>query len=126
MSTTATLYERLGESRGIAALVDDIISNHMENPLIKVRFLAAAQDPERLELFKRRVREWLTAGSGGPGEYTGASMSDAHRGMNISAEEFMAATDDILKALAKHDIDQQTRNEVLSIVWSFKPEVMRL
>lgn len=126
MSTTATLYERLGASQGIAALVDDIIKNHLENPLIKARFIGSAEDPERLELFKRRVREFLSAGSGGPNDYTGASMVDAHRSMNISAEEFMAATDDILNALKQHDIDRSTRDEVLGIVWSLKPEVMHL
>jgi hypothetical protein len=35
---TDTLYQRLGGSEGIRALVDDIVSRHAENPAIGVRF----------------------------------------------------------------------------------------
>jgi hypothetical protein len=48
---TKSLYERLGGSSGIAALVDDIVEAHMANPRIKSRFLpiARSQAPGRSE-----------------------------------------------------------------------------
>lgn len=123
---TASLYERLGRTEGINALVDDIVDAHMRNPVISARFLPYRDTPERLIEVKRHLCHFLSAGSGGPEQYTGRSMSEAHRGMNISEAEYMAAIDDILATLAQHDIEEQTRREVLGIAYSLKDEIMHL
>lgn len=119
-----TLYERLGGSTGIAALVDDIVEAHMANPRIKSRFLPYREDPKRLAEVKKHLRDFLGTGSGGPEQYGGRSMPATHRGMNISAEEYMAALDDILAALDRHRIDEQTRKDVLAIAYSLKGEIL--
>lgn len=123
-TTGASLYERLGRSKGIAALVDDIVAAHMANPTIKARFLPYAEDPERLATIKGHLCKFLEAGSGGPAEYTGRSMPDTHRGMNINEAEYVAAVDDILEVLGKHGIDEQTQNDVLAIAYSLKGDIM--
>ncbi|MBB3232580.1 group I truncated hemoglobin [Halomonas stenophila] len=122
--TTATLYERLGGERGIAALVEDIVETHMQNPRIQARFLPYREDPAHLEEVKGHLRDFLSSGSGGPQEYRGRSMPEAHRGMNINEAEYMAAVDDILDVLDRHGIDPQTRLEVLGIAYSLKGEIM--
>jgi hemoglobin len=125
-SSPASLYERLGRSAGIRALVDDIVQAHMENPAIRARFLPYASDPERLEVLAAHLRAFLEAGSGGPAQYAGRTMRDAHRGMNISEQEYMAAIDDILAVLERHHIDEETRKDVLAIAYSLKGEILRL
>ena len=35
---SASLYERLGEKPGLTRIVDDVITAHLANPLIKTRF----------------------------------------------------------------------------------------
>lgn len=121
-----TLFERLGGSAGIHALVDDIVSLHMENPAIKARFQPYLSTPDKLEATKRHLCAFLEAGSGGPAAYTGRSMPDAHRGMNINASEYMAALDDILAALRKHGIDEQTQTDVLAIAYSLKGDILHV
>lgn len=121
-----SLYDRLGCEDGIRRLVDDVVAAHMENPVIKARFLPYLETPDRLDESKRLTVEFFAAGSGGDVEYTGRSMPETHRGMNISEAEFMAATDDILATLKRHNIDEQTRNEVLTIVYSLKDDVMHM
>lgn len=120
----STLYERLGEASGIHALVDDIIEAHMNNPVIQNRFLPYREKPEELDQAKSHLRTFLAMGSGGPDNYQGRSMPDAHRGMNISAGEYMAAVDDIMAVLEQHGMNEQTRNDVLAIAWSLKGEIM--
>lgn len=122
----STLYERLGAADGIAALVDDIVDAHLANPVIKARYQPLAEEPGRLEQAKRHLRDFLGAGSGGPEQYTGRNMIDTHRGMNVSAAEYMAAMDDIMNTLQAHDIDEQSRKDVLFIAYSLKDEIMRL
>jgi hemoglobin len=123
---TIALYDRLGGAAGISALVDDIVEAHMQNPLIQPRFLPYREQPEKLAEVKKHLRGFLGAGSGGPETYGGRSMPDAHRGMNINEAEYMAALDDILTTLERHDIDESTRNEVLAIAYSLKGEIMRV
>lgn len=123
---TISLYDRLGGAAGIAALVDDIVEAHMQNPLIQPRFLPYREQPERMAEVKKHLIGFFAAGSGGPDPYEGRSMPDAHRGMNINEAEYMAALDDILTILQRHDIDEPTRNEVLAIGYSLKGEIMRV
>lgn len=120
----STLYERLGGASGIAVLVDDIIEAHMANPAIQSRFLPYRERPEDLDRAKGHLRDFLGMGSGGPEQYNGRSMPDTHRGMNISAAEYLATIDDIMQVLEKHDIDEQTRKDVLAIAYSLKDEIM--
>jgi hemoglobin len=121
-----TLYERLGSTSGIRALVDDILQAHMENDVIKARFLPYADQPERLAELKGLLAKFLEAGSGGPAEYTGRSMVEAHRGLNIGAAEYMAAIDDIMAVLAKHEVDETARKDVLFISYSLMREIVLL
>jgi len=119
-----SLYERLGQSSGIARLVDDIVAAHMENPRIRARFLPYQDDPGRMEQIKGHLCTFLEAGSGGQRSYTGRTMRDAHRGMNINDTEFIAALDDILGVLRRHGIDEQTQKDVLAIAYSLKGDIL--
>jgi hemoglobin len=121
-----TLFERLGGSTGINALVEDVVALHMENPVIRARFRPYLDTPDKLEATKKHLCAFLEAGSGGAAQYSGRSMEDAHRGMNISEAEYMAATDDILTALRQHSIDDRTQNDVLAIAYSLKGEIMHV
>ncbi len=117
---TRSLFERLGGSSGISAIVDDIVAAHMKNPVIRARFLPYVETPDRMAIIKRHTCEFLEMGSGGPSKYSGKSMRDAHRGMNVSEAEYMAAVDDILDVLKARRIDEQTQKDVLAIAYSLK------
>ena len=115
-----TLFERLGGTSGITKLVDDAVEAHMNNPAVNKRFLPLLEHPEKFALIKQHSVEFFSAGSGGNVDYTGKDMVTAHKGMNISPEEYVHVIDDILMAMDKHGIDQPTKNEVLGILWSLK------
>ena len=116
----STLFERLGGHAGISTIVDEVVEEHMNNPNIKVRFLPYKEQVDKMSAIKKHTVAFFTVGSGGPGEYTGRDMVTTHRGMNISPAEFMFTVDDILTVLDRHQIDNNTRNEVLGILWSLK------
>ena len=116
-----TLYQRLGGAEGLSAIVDDVLKNHLNNPIVAVRF-----ESKDLEQLHRLAVEFFGMGSGGPEKYTGRDMLTTHKGMNISEQEFIAVIDDILDALDKHQIDEVTKNEVLGILYSLKSEIVRV
>lgn len=121
-----SLFERLGGSAGIRGLVDEVVALHMVNPAIGARFRPIADSPDRLAQAKQHLCAFLETGSGGPASYRGRSMPDAHRGMNISEAEYVAAIDDILEGLRRRQADEQTRKDVLAIAYSLKGEIVRL
>lgn len=118
---TQTLYERLGGTEGITNIASDVVDNHVANAKVSKRF--ADSD---IPAFKQRAAEFFIAGSGGPQVYDGKSMLDAHRGMNISDEEFLAAVDDVMNALDKNAIGEAEKAEVLYIFYQLRPEVVRV
>lgn len=119
---TATLYQRLGEAQGIARLVDDVIDAHLANPLVKTRY----EQIKDMAHVKQLSREFLTTGSGGPQTYSGKGMLAAHKGMNVSEQEFLAVVDDILGALNKNRIDEDSKKDVLAILYSLKDQIIRV
>ena len=120
MSTT--LYQRLGGADGIAKLVDDVMAAHMTNPIVKTRF----QNIKDLDRAKKMAREFFSAGSGGPETYTGKDMLTAHKGMNISEQEYLAVTDDIVGAMNKNGIPEDAKKDVIAILYSLKGDIIRV
>lgn len=109
---TAALHQRLGGAEGITRLVDDVIAAHLANPLVKTRF----EHIKDMAHTKQSVREFLTAGLGSPPTYTGKGMLGAHKSANVSEQEFLAAIDDIVGAMNKNGIDEESKQDILAIL----------
>lgn len=123
-SIELSLYDRMGGAEGISAIVDDIISTHMNNPTVYSRFTYLQENPEQLEMVKKHMRDFLGAGTGGTEEYTGKGVPNIHSGMNIPAKEFLAVVDDIMLVLDNHNMSDQTKKDMLFILYSFKGQVI--
>lgn len=117
---TKILFDRLGGTAGISSIVDDVVEAHMNNPSISARFLPYKEQPERLATIKKHTVDFFSAGSGGNVNYSGRDMVTTHRGMNISPAEYMYVVDDILQVLDKHETDDESKKDVLAILWSLK------
>ena len=119
---TTSLYQQLGGANGIARLVDDVIAAHLTNPVVKPRF----ENIKDLDHAREMARQFFSAGAGGPVTYTGKDMLTAHKGMNISEQEYLAVVDDIIGAMDKHGLSQDTKKDVLAILYSLKGEIIRV
>ena len=114
-----SLFERLGGTEGITQIANDVVENHLANKTISPRF--AEHDPAEL---KNAAATFFITGTGGPNVYKGKDMLSAHKGMNISAAEFMAVLDDSLAALEKNNIGQREQEEVLFVLYSMRSQIM--
>lgn len=119
---TKSLYDRLGRAEGITRIVHDLMDAHLANPLIAPRFRAI----EDIDHAKQVVVQFFCAGTGGPECYGGRELLQIHKGMNVSEQEFIAATDDVLGALQKNGVDATTQGEVTAILYSMKNQVIRV
>ena len=119
-----SLFERLGGEKGISSLVDNIVDNHLKNPVINEKFSHLKPGTESYEIFKRHVKEFLAAGTEGTTKYTGKDMVAAHTGFKISGKEFLSTIDDVLMAMDSHLLDEETKKDMLYILYSMKDAVM--
>ena len=114
-----TLFERLGGIEGITKIANDVIDNHLENKAIATRF-----SNSDIPKIKNAAATFFISGTGGPDVYKGKDLLSAHKGMNISAAEFMAVLDDALSALKKNNIGQREQEEVLFALYSMRPQIV--
>ena len=119
MDAKKPLYDRLGGKGAIQAVVDDFIGNVAADARINKRFANA--DIPRL---KTRLVDQICEASGGPCTYTGATMLDAHRGMNISDAEFTALVEDLVKSLDKFKVPANEKTELLTALGGMKPQIV--
>lgn len=125
-TATPSLYLKLGGAKGIASIVDGVVEAHLENPVLRARFLPYLEDPDKVQVIKRHFCEFLGMGCGGPEVYSGRDMITVHRGMNISNEEYVAALDDILLVLDRHQVDESTKKDMLYMAYSVKSQIVRV
>jgi hemoglobin len=113
------LYDRLGGKPAITAVVDDFVGNVAADARINKRFANA-----NIPRLKQRLVDQICEASGGPCTYTGMSMLDAHRGMNISDGEFGALVEDLVKSLDTFKVPAQEKTELLTALGGMKSQIV--
>ncbi len=114
-----TLYERLGGVYGIAVVMDDLIDRVMTDPRLNANpAVNEAHHKVPPAGFKYLVTEMVCWATGGPQKYTGRSMADSHRHLNITPREWDAFMDDLQQTLDKFNVPPAEQAEVRAIVQS--------
>jgi len=89
-----SLFERLGGSEAISAVVDDFVARCAADSRINGKF--ARTDIPRL---KKMLVDQVTAATGGPANYTGRDMKTVHAGMGVTGAQFDALASHLVAAL---------------------------
>lgn len=85
MSQDESLFERLGGAEGVAKLVQEMYSRVQQDPELAPFFKEVEMD--------RLVRmqfQFMASALDGPVQYTGAELTQIHRGRGITAHHFAA------------------------------------
>ena len=120
-----SLYERLGGIFAIATVVDDFIDRIMADPRLNAN---PAVDEAHHKVppagFKYLVTEMVGMATGGPQTYTGRTMADSHRHLNITPQEWDAFMDDFQQTLDKFQVPAAEQAELKAIVESTYGEIV--
>ena len=109
--TTKPLYERLGGASAIAAVVDGMYVKIFNDPELSDFFKKT--DKERQ---KSMQRKFLTLATGGPSEYDGKSMADAHKGRGIKDKEFDIVCGHVVSTMKELGVTQELINETAALL----------
>ena len=117
-----SLYERIGGAPAVEAAVDVFYRRVLADPLVNHVFDDTDMDAQR-----SKQKAFLTMAFGGPNEYTGKDLSDAHRdlvrrGMNDS--HFDAVAGHLQATLEELGVPEAETGEVMTIAGGTRDAVL--
>ena len=123
-----TLYERLGGIFAIAAVVDDFSDRLLKNSKIveansELHEWHTEKYTSRLPGLKWLRTLWLASVAGGPFEYTGRELRDAHFDLKISPAVFDEVAAELSLTLDHFKVPEREKGEVLGAFAGWKGEV---
>jgi hemoglobin len=125
---TPTLYERLGGIFSIAAVIDSFSDRLLKNPKIvdanpELHEWHTVTYRTRLPGLKWGRTLWLASLAGGPFEYTGRELRDAHFDLKISPAVFDEVAAELASTLDDFKVPEREKQEVLAAFAGEKGEV---
>jgi hemoglobin len=115
------LYERLGGMDAITAVVEDFRDRVAKDDRINLKF--AKTDLARLT---KMLIDQVCEATGGPCQYKGRSMKEAHASMKVTNGEFDALIEDLVATLKQFKVPSREQNDLLAILGPLKPDIVEV
>ena len=134
-----TLYDRLGGSGGVDAIVGDWVTRVMADPTVNFerkgvkqggisihrgRSLEWNASAENVSRMKQHLAQFIAIKCGGPTAYSGDEMKQVHAGLRITNTEFDASVGALKATLDKLQIPNDEQKELLAIFESTRTQVV--
>ncbi|CAD8181451.1 unnamed protein product [Paramecium octaurelia] len=114
-----TIYERLGQSMAIDFTVDKLLQKLQNDPKLKSFFVKT--DMKKLN---SQMQAFLTMLFGGPSNYTGRDMLEAHRGLGIDDTHFNLVVKHLSDTLVNLALPEDIVAEVVEVCESLRDDVL--
>jgi len=116
-----SLYERLGGTDAINAVIEDFVARCAADSRINGKF--ARTDIPRL---KANLVAQVCEAAGGPCTYSGRDMRQTHDGMSVTAGEFDALVADLIATLDKFGVGEAEKAELLSVLGPMRADIVEV
>ena len=116
-----SLYDRLGGSEAIVAVIEDFVGRCAGDSRINRKF--ARTDVPRL---KSMLVDQVNSATGGPATYSGRSMRETHDGMGVTAGEFDALVGDLVETLNAFNVPEAEQQELLGILGPLRSDIVEV
>ncbi len=114
-----SVYEKLGGADAIDAAVDIFYRKVLADDRINQFF-----DTVDMESQHKKQKAFMTMAFGGPNNYTGKDMREAHKHMNLTEEHFNAVAECLVGTLKDLNVPQEDIDSVVTIAVSVKDDVL--
>lgn len=114
-----TLYERLGGRDAISDVVDDFYDRMLDDERVAGFF-------EDVDMTRQRAHQtqFLSYATGGPVEYTGTDMREAHEHLDIAEEDYDVVGAHLDDALAEAGVPHGDRAAVMDEVEALRDPIV--
>lgn len=103
-----SLYLQLGEREGIANVVEDMLYLIVDDERINHQFKGI-----NVAQFHRNLTDQLCEISGGPCQYSGRDIREAHAAMGITNTQFNALAENLILAMEANQIPTAAQNRLI-------------
>lgn len=115
----ASIYEQIGGAPAIEAVVDLFYEKVWNDPLLADYFEGV--DRDRL---KDHQREFVTAALGGPQNYDGRKMGEAHTGLGITDAAFYQVVAHLAATLTELGVDKDTIGQIAITLAPYRNDIV--
>jgi len=112
-------YDALGGDAAMGDLVDDLSQRLVADPLLGPLF-----DGVDAQALQRHRITYLASVLGGPEQYTGQSMREAHRPLHLTDEHMNRFLRLAEQSLAASDVDPEAAQAVLRLLEPLRPAII--
>lgn len=120
-----SLYDRLGGLIPISVVVNDFVDLLVPDELLNENpAIDAARESVPAPYLKYHVTALVCQATGGPCEYNGRSMKEAHAKLNITEREWDRMVTLFKEVLAKNKVPAKETQELLDIVGTTKADIV--
>ena len=119
MEKIMTVYESIGGAAAVDAAVDIFYRKVLADDRISSFF-----DTIDMDGMRSKQKAFLTMAFGGPNEYTGKDMRNAHKSMNLTETHFNAVAENLISTLQDLEVAQEHIDSVVNIALSVKDDVL--
>ncbi|GGJ80621.1 group I truncated hemoglobin [Pseudomonas matsuisoli] len=113
------LYRDLGGREGIAQIVEGMLLNVAGDRRISAHF-------QKVDIVRLRVMliDYFSQETGGPQDYTGDTLEESHKGMDLSPTDFNALVENLQAAMSVQGVPVRTQNQLLARLAPKRHEVI--
>jgi hemoglobin len=119
VETTQTLYQALGAEVGIRTVVDDFYARVVADPQLAPYFTSV----DMADLRRHQV-DFLSAATGGPRQYTGRALADAHARLRVTGGAFDRVVIHLVASLEACDVDPDTVSQVVAALAPLRSDIV--
>ncbi len=120
-----SLYDRLGGLAPLSVVVSDFIDALVPDAVLNANpAIDATRKRVPAPYLKYHVTAMVCQATGGPCQYQGRGMKEAHTHLNIAEREWERMVTIFKEVLAKHRVPAKETQELLDIVGSTKADIV--
>lgn len=115
-----TLYERMGGEAKLKAVADEFTNTVLADD--RINFTFAETD---LNKFRRLIFEQLCELTQGPCKYTGRTMKESHKKLDINNAMFNALAEDMYIALDRVHVPYRLQNRLMAMLAPMQKDIVK-
>ena len=116
-----SIYEKIGGEAAVNAAVDIFYRKVLMDDRISEFF-----DTVDMESQHTKQKAFLTMAFGGPNNYSGKDMREAHKHMALTETHFNAVAESLVATLKELDVPAEIIDEIVAVCLSVKDDVLNI
>jgi hemoglobin len=120
-----SLYDRLGGLPAIALVISDFMDDFLADPVVMANpAVRERKNPDAAPYITFQVTTLVCQLTGGPCQYTGLGMGEAHDGLGVSPAEWDRMAEIFARTLQRHAVPERETEELFALLGPARDDIV--